>query len=81
MGKYMDICIGGPWHGSKFLTNISQKSERFKAKDEFGNIVRYNKKIIQVGNRRLAFWVDSSLSIEEVRELIEDLLRIKLSAE
>lgn len=79
MGKYMDICVGGPWHGSKFLITSSQKSEWFKAKDQCGKTTTYNKKIIKVGTKRLTFWIDSELTTDQVIELLEDLLRIKLS--
>ncbi len=53
----MNICIGGPWHGSKLLGNVSHE-KFFKIKGSTSNsITTYLKKIVKFKNEEYVFWV------------------------
>lgn len=73
----MNICIGGPWHGSKFLTSGSPKSDRFKVKDQSRQVITYIKRIIRAETRPLIFWIDSTLTEDQVSDFLEDYLRTR----
>lgn len=65
----MDVCIGGPWNGSKVLKCNSQK-EHFNVKDSYGKLITYERRRITIGNRNLTFWFDISLPNEQAKELL-----------
>lgn len=72
----MNICIGGPWHGSKVLKCPSLKGW-FSVKDSFGNTIKYEKRETIIGNKSYIFWIESSLTLlqkDEIRNQIYDLI-------
>jgi len=69
----MDICIGGPWHGSVVLPAKTQK-KHFKVTDSFGKSILYKRKLIIVGSRYLKFWLDSNLSNDQVNDLLVSII-------
>ncbi len=68
----MNICLGGPWHGSKVLKCPSRKGW-FSVKESSGNIITYEKREIRIGTRSFVCWIDSSLSFQQTNELIDKL--------
>lgn len=66
----MNVCIGGPWHGSKVLKCPSRKGW-FSVKDSSGNAIKYQRREVKVGNRSCMFWIESSLTLQQTDELIE----------
>ncbi|MBP2543564.1 hypothetical protein J2769_000758 [Acinetobacter guillouiae] len=74
----MNICIGGPWHGSKLLGNDNKKS--FKVKGKLPNsTTNYFKRKIQFKNVFYIFWVSDELMLLDENEIIKIFLLKKLN--
>lgn len=72
----MNICIGGPWHGSKLLASRDHQ-EFFKINDKkIKLLTTYIKKVIKVGDTVCIFWVSNELSDDKASELIKPYLNI-----
>lgn len=70
----MNICIGGPWHGSQLLGDSAENN--FTVKDKISmKKVKYNKKIIQMKNDVYIFWISVELSESEASTFISEYLR------
>jgi len=70
----MNICIGGPWHGSKLLGNVSHE-KFFKIKGSTSNsITTYFKKIVKFKNEKYVFWVSDELLDMQADEIIRGYL-------
>lgn len=65
----MDICIGGPWHGSIVLKCKTRK-EQFRVKNSLGQSILYERRPMMIGSRNLNFWLDSSLSNDQINKLL-----------
>ncbi|RFC83103.1 hypothetical protein C9E89_013335 [Acinetobacter sichuanensis] len=65
--NYMNICIGGSWHGSQLLKG--QKSNHFLAKDKAtGQHITYERFVIKYENEVCTFWIANTLSRLEANE-------------
>lgn len=72
----MNICIGGPWHGSMLLASRDHQ-ELFKINDrKTKSLTTYIKKEIKVGDRVCLFWVSKELSEIDASELIKPYLNM-----
>lgn len=67
----MNICIGGPWHGSKLL--VFEKHEKFfKVIDKNSkSSSTYFKRRVKVENTVYIFWVSDEIIDLEAYELIK----------
>lgn len=68
----MNICLGGPWHGSKVLKCPGRKGW-FNVKDATGASFRYKKKLITIGSKTYLFWVESNLTILQIDVMIDKI--------
>lgn len=71
----MNICIGGPWHGSKVLNSTNEDEWYFKARDKSGELITYNKTEIKLGSKNHIFWIESTLTFQQTNELLNKTLR------
>ncbi|EPF74662.1 hypothetical protein [Acinetobacter rudis] len=71
----MNICLGGPWHGSKILKDNNEDELYFKARDKSGALITYNKTEIKLGSRLHVFWVESTLTFQQTNDLLNSTLR------
>lgn len=69
----MDICIGGPWDGSRILKSKSPR-KRFILKDSTGRPITYERRLIKHGEEELFFWIDTNLNLHEVNEKLKKYL-------
>lgn len=74
----MNICLGGPWHGSQILKCPGKKGW-FCVKDSSGNSIKYIKKQIKIGDKLHFFWVESNLTFLQIDVMIDKLLYRKKS--
>lgn len=73
----MNICIGGPWHGSKLLTH-GKHEKFFQVKDSHSKLSSsYFKKKVKVKNAIYTFWVSDEIMDYEAQELIKKYLHEK----
>jgi hypothetical protein len=69
----MNICIGGPWHGSKLLGHDNKKSFKVKA-NQSDSVTNYSKRKIKFKNEFYIFWVADELMILDENEIIKTYL-------
>ena len=74
----MNICIGGPWHGSKLLGSDNKKSFKVKGKLP-DSTTNYFKRKIQFKNVFYIFWVSDELMLLDENEIIKNFLLKKLN--
>lgn len=67
----MNICIGGPWHGSKLLGRSGPR-KTFKVKDSnSGIVINYFKKKVMVKGKLHIFWLSQDLNHIETDEIVK----------
>ena len=70
----MNICIGGPWHGSMLLAQ-GRFEKFFKVKDSHSKTVTtYVKRKVKVEKTVYIFWVSDNIRDLEACELIKKYL-------
>ncbi|KAF1020416.1 MAG: hypothetical protein GAK29_03638 [Acinetobacter bereziniae] len=70
----MNICIGGPWNGSRLLGSMGHKKS-FKVKGTVPDLITvYIKKKIEVKNSIYIFWVSDELMDIDANEIINTYL-------
>lgn len=74
----MDICIGGPWNGSKVLKNQIYGKNSFKIKDKNTTILTtYARRLVSIEKIKYVFWISTSITDSEAIELIKKYINRK----